>query len=273
MCGQGPENDGPGDGLTEVLRPDECGTAVGLDREGDSSQGRPSLVDEPDRHAHRRVGVETATPERRVVRDGCLHDVDEAAIVDDARGPTERHRAVGVGAPPTDRDDRRGALEAEHPATRHEIAPGPRRRLDDRSSTHRHRRAVDRVHGDPVAADLEFEGDLFDRRLRQFGGGQPPTRTDPVAATSQRTDRSGTTPGVLEQVDDRIDPAVVLDRHGGEHRTHPHVLVCQRSRCRQDPAVDLHDRGHGLTGDGRNRVAERRRREVGVDRHVGVAVW
>ena len=272
MRGQGAENDRPSDRFTEVLRTDECGTAVGLDREGDPSQRRPSLGDEADGHTDRVVGVETAAPERRVVCDGGLHDVDDAAIVDGAGGSTELHRPVGVGAPSTGRDEHREALEAEHPGTRHEIAPGPRRRLDDRASIHHQRRAVDRVHGHRVA-DLELERDLFDRRLGQFRGGQPPTRTDPVSATPQGTDRSGATTGVLEQVDDRIGPTVVIDRHGGEHRTDPHVLVHERGRSRQDPAVDLDDRRHGLTCGGRDRVAERRRREVGVDRHIGVAVW
>ena len=273
MGGQGAEDDSPRDAFTELLRADECGAAAGLDREGDPPQRRSPLVDEADGHAHRRVGFETATPERRIVGDGCLHGVDEASIVDGAGSPTERHRPVGVGAPPAVGNAHRGTLEAEHPNTRHEVAAGPRCRLDDRSSGHRHGRAFDRMHGHRVARDVELEHDLFDRRLGQFRGGQPPTRTDPVSASPQRMDRSGATPSVLEQVDDRIDPPVVIDRQGGEHRTDPHVLVRERSRCRQDPAVDLHDRGHGLTGDGRHRVAERRRREVGVDRHVGVAVW
>ena len=87
MHGHGSENDGAGDGFPEVFGPDDRGTAVGLDHQGNPAQCRPSLVDQPDGHAHGRVHVEPATPERRVVFHGRLHDVDETALVGGAGGP------------------------------------------------------------------------------------------------------------------------------------------------------------------------------------------
>ena len=61
------------------------------------------------------------------------------------------------------------------------------------------------MHRHRVGDYLEFERGLFDGGLVQFGRGQPSTRPDPVVAPPERTDGSGAAPGVLEQVDHRID--------------------------------------------------------------------
>ena len=205
------------------------------------------------------------------MRDGRVHDVDRAAIVDGTSRPAERHRPVGVGAPAAGGDDAGGVLVTEHPSTGHEVLTVPDGRSDDRSSTHDEGGVGDRVHGHRVGDDLELERNLLDRGLGQLRGGQPPARPDPVVATPERANGSGARPGVLEQVDRRVDGTLLIDR--GEHGPDPHVLVRQRRRGGQRPTVDHHDRGNGLTGDGGDRVAQRRRGDIGVDRHVGVAVW